>query len=61
MIDAIYSYKIQKLALGPIQRGGNPSVDGRILGELFGERAFEYLHNDEGLGCALGIKHSKFR
>ena len=58
-MDAKFGYELRKLALGHIQRGGNPSVDDRILGKLFGERAFEYLHNDEGPGCALGIKENK--
>lgn len=58
-MDSRFGYEIRKLALGHIQRGGNPSIDDRILGKLFGERAFHYLYRQEGSGCAVGIQDNR--
>lgn len=42
-IESISDYSIHPLMLGHIQRGGNPVLEDRILGQYFGEVAIDQL------------------
>ncbi|MGX7091159.1 ATP-dependent 6-phosphofructokinase [Hutsoniella sourekii] len=55
LIEEKSDYKIHPLLLGHIQRGGTTATEDRILGKMFGQRAFDYLING-GKGCCLAVE-----
>lgn len=57
-IEANSELKIHPLLLGHIQRGGMASLDDRIFGKIYGEKAVEYLING-GNGCCMGIVNNE--
>lgn len=57
-IEAQSDFKIHPLLLGHIQRGGMASLDDRILGKIYGEKAVDYLANG-GTGCCMGVREQK--
>lgn len=54
-IESESTFKIHPLLLGHIQRGGMASLDDRIVGKIYGEKAVDYLANG-GTGCCMGIR-----
>lgn len=57
-IEANSEFKIHPLLLGHIQRGGMASLDDRIFGKLYGEKAVAYLANG-GTGCCMGVNNQE--
>lgn len=57
-VEANSDLKIHPLLLGHIQRGGMASLDDRIFGKIYGEKAVEYLM-DKGDGCCMGIVNNE--
>lgn len=58
IIEAESDFKIHPLLLGHIQRGGMASLDDRIMGKLYGEKAVHYFENG-GAGCCMGIQKNQ--
>lgn len=57
-IEAQSAFKIHPLLLGHIQRGGMASLDDRIVGKIYGEKAVDYLANG-GTGCCMGVREQE--
>lgn len=57
-VEANSELKIHPLLLGHIQRGGMASLDDRIFGKIYGEKAVDYL-NTGGKGCCMGVVENK--
>lgn len=57
-IESVSIFKIHPLLLGHIQRGGMASLDDRILGKIYGQKAVDYLVQG-GSGCCMGVREQQ--